>query len=179
MRRGHAPMLGAHHLHGGDAHPCSGCGIRPGRQRAALRLPALTRSRGRTLRVGGASLVRRGWALRVGGEALARRGRSFALCVPVLPARLNAYALTILLAGRCPRPDGLPRWCADALSIAWGTGCTTDEHGAMLPHTPAPGGPPQGGQPGPPFVSQKMMALQSRHELCSFGGVGRFSSLDG
>ena len=31
----------------------------------------------------------------------------------------------------------------------------------------------------PRFVSQKVMALQSRHELCSFGGVGRFSSLDG
>lgn len=74
---------------------------------AALRLRL--RCRGRALRVGGASLVGRGWALRVGGEALARRGRSFALCVPVLPARLNAYALTIPLAGRCPRPDGLPQ----------------------------------------------------------------------
>ena len=32
----------------------------------------------------------------------------------------------------------------------------------MQPHTPAPGGPPQGGQPGPPFVSQKVMALQQK-----------------
>lgn len=166
---------------GGAMHPCSGCGIRPGRQRAALRLPTLTRSRGRTLRLGGASLVRRGWALRVGGEALARRGRSFALCVPVLPACLNAYALTIFLAGPAPGLMASPGWCADALSIAWGTGCTTGGHGALLPHTPAPKPSARGYSPlwGPRFVSQKVMALQSRHELCSFGGVGRFSSLDG
>lgn len=75
---------------------------------AALRLPS-TWAPGRCTARGGAAFVLRGCALRVGGEALARRGRSFALCVPVLPARLNAYALTILLAGRCPRPDGLPR----------------------------------------------------------------------
>ena len=130
--------LGVRHLCGGAMHPCSGCGIRPGRQRAALRLPTLTRSRGRTLRLGGASLVLRGWALRVGGEALARRGRSFALCVPVLPACLNAYALTIFLAGPAPGLMASPGWCADALSIAWGTGCTTGGHGALLPHTPAP-----------------------------------------
>ena len=36
-------------------------------------------------------------------------GADHSPCVPALPARLNACALTIPLAGRCPRPDGLPQ----------------------------------------------------------------------
>ena len=73
-----------------------------------------------------------------------------------------------------------PGWCADALSIAWGTGCTTGGHGALLPHTPAPKPAARGYSPlwAPRFVSQNEIALQSRHEIGSFGGVGRFSPLD-
>ena len=60
-----------------------------------------------------------------------------------------------------------------------GKGCATVLHGGLRPHTPSPGGPPQGGATGSPFVYQKAKALKSRHELGSFGGVGRFSPLDG
>ena len=65
-------------------------------------------------------------------------------------------------------------------SFTTGTGCTTDKHGALQPHTPAPKPTARGYSPlwGPRFVSQKVIELQSRHELCSSGGVGRFSPLD-
>ena len=64
--------------------------------------------------------------------------------------------------------------------MARGTGCTTGGHGALQPHTPAPKPSARGYSPlcGPRFVSQKVIELQSRHEICSFGGVGRFSPLD-
>lgn len=66
------------------------------------------------------------------------------------------------------------------MPIKWGTSCTTGGHGALQPHTPAPKPSARGYSPlwGPRFVSQKVTALQSRHELCSSGGVGRFSPLD-
>ena len=66
-------------------------------------------------------------------------------------------------------------------SFTTGTGCTTGKHGALQPHTPAPKPSARGYSPlwAPRFVSQKVIALQSRHELGSFGGVGRFSPLDG
>ena len=116
-------------------HPCSG-----GRfdlvSGALLRLPTLTRSRGRTPRLGVRHLC--GGMGIARGEAFARRGRSFALCVPVLPVCLNAYALTIF-SRVCPRPDGLPSGCADALSIACrGTGCTTGDMGPGFPPYPSP-----------------------------------------
>ena len=101
-------MLRASHWFGGATQSASGRGIRPG-VRAALRLHPFRQVSGPRSRPRGVSLVLRGFALRVGGVSLVLRSRSVALCVPVLPARLNAYALTIPIAGRCPRPDGLPQ----------------------------------------------------------------------
>lgn len=50
--------------------------------------------------------------------------------------------------------------------------------GSAPPYPQPPEGPHKGGNR-PPFVYQKAKALKSRHELGSFGGVGRFSPLDG
>ena len=47
------------------------------------------------------------------------------------------------------------------------------------PPYPQPRRAPTRGATGSPFVYQKVEALQSRHEIGSFGGVGRFSPLDG
>ena len=116
-----ALTLGVRHLSCGVSHPCSGrltgsAGPHSRPLGATLRManglrfacipfghPSGPRNRPR-----GVSLVLRGFTLRVGGVSLVLRGRSVALCVPVLPARLNAYALTIPIAGRCPRSPTSP-----------------------------------------------------------------------
>ena len=104
--RGHAPMLGGHHLFCWAAHPCSGL-----RTAWARRATRRSRSRpGRRTAPGGAAFVLRGCPLRVGGEALVLRGCAVALCVAELGARLHAFALTIPVAGLCPRPDGLTQY---------------------------------------------------------------------
>ena len=114
--------LGVRHLSGGAAHPCSG----------RLTCTAGSRIRPRGATFGNVSGLRfacipaplpRGRAVGLGarhlscGDSHCARGdrhlscgAAHSLCVvPVLPVRLNACALTIPIAGRCPRPDGLPQ----------------------------------------------------------------------
>ena len=115
--------LGVRHLSGGAAHPCSG----------RLTCSAGSRIRPRGATFGNVSGLRfacipaplpRGRAVGLGarhlscGDSHCARGdrhlscgAAHSLCVvPVLPVRLNACALSIPIAGRCPRPDGLPQY---------------------------------------------------------------------
>ena len=116
-----ALTLGVRHLSCGVSHPCSGrltCPARPhSRPRgAAFGLPSGLRfacipaaiPRGRTVGLG----VRRlscGDSHCAWGACHLSCGAAQSLCaITVLPARLNAYALAIPIAGRCPRSTTSP-----------------------------------------------------------------------
>ena len=117
-----ALTLGVRHLSCGVSHPCSGrltgsAGPRSRPRGAAFDLacglrcacipPA--RSRGRAVGLGACHLSC-GDSHCAWGACHLSCGAVHSLCaVPALPARLNACALTIPIAGRCPRPDGLPQ----------------------------------------------------------------------
>ena len=118
-----ALTLGVRHLSCGAVHPCSGrltCPAGPhSRPRGAafglasgLRFACIPAAipRGRTVGLGVQHLYC-GVSHCAWGARHLSGGADQSLCaVPVMPARLNAFALSILFAGRCPRPDGLPQY---------------------------------------------------------------------
>lgn len=147
-----ALTLGVRHLSCGAMHPCSGrltCSAGPHSRplgasfalaswpRFACVPPAM--ARGRTVGLGA-------WHLPCGDSHCAWGawhlfcGADHSLCAaPVLPARLNAYALTIPIAGRCPRPVGLPQYRREQSAWTWtGQGLHNGPPWGLSPHTPTP-----------------------------------------
>lgn len=117
-----ALTLGVRHLSCGVVHPCSGRLTCPARPRIRPRGAAFGLAAGLRFACIPAAIPRgRAFGLEARrlscGDSHCARGARHLSCgadhslcaVPVMPARLNACALTIPFAGRCPRPDGLPR----------------------------------------------------------------------
>ena len=116
-----ALTLGVRHLSCGVSHPCSGrltgsAGPRSRPRGAAfdlaygLRCACIpsARSRGRAVGLGACHLSC-GDSHCAWGACHLSCGAAQSLCaITVLPARLNAYALTIPIAGRCPRSPTSP-----------------------------------------------------------------------